>query len=142
MYKIIDYKKELQLFCCEDACNIIIQFASFYVSEFTEDFVQDCITNREYIYYTTRQNKYKHKYIGLYRTLVQYLYFNNRNNDIITLLQNAISIAAKYLQNKDWRGSTELFYLCELNLTEIIKKIQGLKIKHFLNENVQSQTEF
>ena len=129
MFEFDRYKKELLPFCIPDIADIIIDYVAGPV-EFTKDFIQDCITNKEYLFY----NK-KHK------TLLSWITDYKGYATLCKFYNNIPNIRAEHLQNKNSDGFTELHTLCYCKSYNVIIKIRGLKVKHFLNRDKDNRSE-
>ena len=127
MFGFDHYRKELLSFCIPDVANIIMNYVNGH-AEFTKDFIQDCITNKEYLFYNKDCN-----------TLLNWMFNHGKLKDLDELYCALTNLEAKYLQNKDNENCTELWNLCYYGYD--ITKIQGLKIKHFLNISAHAYSE-
>ena len=130
MFEFSEYNQELNNFCIPDITNIIIGYVTGYIEKFDEDFIENCINNGEYLYYN--KNKV---------TLIHYLFEKYLCDHVKILLKNSKYLRAKYFQNKNNIGETELFQLCYYEMHDTIIRINGLKVEHFQNKNNNIQTE-
>ena len=130
MFEFSEYNQELNNFCIPDITNIIIGYVTGYIEKFDEDFIENCINNGQYLYYN--KNKV---------TLIHYLFEKYLCDHVKILLKNSKYLRAKYFQNKNNIGETELHWLCFYEMHNIIIQIDGLKTEHFQNKNDMGETE-
>lgn len=106
-----------------DITNIIISYIDYPMKEFTKDFLNKCIKNGDYLFYTKQYSLLNH-IISKNVLLLDNIFKNN----------TFITVRIEHFNNISQHGITELFFLCD-NIhnawNPILKLIANYDMKYF-----------
>lgn len=128
----IDFEEEKKLLSehfIPDIQKLIMSYIDTPLEYFDDYYIDIWVDVGDYLYYTKEQ------------TLFQHLIGSNGEEWAVEMLENSKYLKAEHFQNLNNHFITELSWLCNKKMSNIILKIKGLKPGHFTNKDIDGFTE-